>query len=274
MAKPSYKIVFCGIEHFSDGREFTKPHLEAEGGSLCNVVACDVQNLVDEIKDCTVLIPMMAKVTKDLIDISTNLRMIMQFGVGIEGIDIQAASRRGIFVCNIPSEGVGNAESCAELCIFLAMSLLRDFNALRKSISNGKLGTPTGRTLFGSNAIIYGFGGMGKNLLRRLAPFQLANVSVVVREEKVSESSKQNHSVRFISHAELKTYAGTADIVFLCCSLNKDTVGIVDAEFISHLKRGCLIVNVSRVTTVRCMFMLPINYHSYEIGCNCITLCV
>ena len=48
----------------------------------------------------------------------------MQYGVGLEGIDVDCATKSGVWVCKIPSEGTGNAQSCAEHAIYLALSLL------------------------------------------------------------------------------------------------------------------------------------------------------
>ena len=246
------KIVFCGLNNFTSAYEFTKAILEKEESALYTVVSCDRRHLFSELKDATVVIPLMTKITDDLIVGAANLKMIMQFGVGIEGVDIVSASRKGIFVCNIPSEESGNAEACAEMCIYLALSVLRDAKALSQSIMSGKLGTPTGRTLFRSNVIIFGFGGMGKNLLKRLIPFEISNICVIARDTEkaaaaVNEICGSVDNVKCIAQSDLQLFSSFADVLFLCCSQNRDNVGMVNEEFLSKLKPGCIIVNVARV---------------------------
>ena len=248
------KIVFCGLDDFSSAYEFTKEILETEkNGIAYRVVSCDRQHLDSELKDANVVIPLMTRITEEMINGASNLKMIMQFGVGIEGVDIRSASRKGLFVCNIPSEESGNAEACAEMCIYLALSVLRDAYELSRSIMSGKLGTPTGRTLFRSNVIIFGFGGMGKNLLKRLIPFGISNLFVVARDmEKAAAAVYQIcgslEIVKCVSQSDMHLFSSIADVLFLCCSQNRDNIGMVNEEFISKLKPGCILVNVARVS--------------------------
>ena len=255
MSLQKVKVVFCGLDDFSSAYEFTKEILEAEENDVVyTVVSCDRQHLHSELMDTNVVIPLMTRITEDMINGAPNLKMIMQFGVGIEGVDIRSASRNGVFVCNIPSEDSGNAEACAEMCIYLALSVLRDARALSQSIMSGRLGTPTGRTLFRSNVIIFGIGGMGKNLLKRLIAFGISSICVVARDTDKAAAAVNNicgsldtTTVKCVSQSDMHQFSSIADVLFLCCSQNRDNIGMVNAEFISKLKPGCIIVNVARV---------------------------
>ena len=61
-----------------------------------------------------VLIPAMARIDSELMNRITGLRLIQQWGAGLEGVDLAAAAERGIAVANVPSAGTGNAASVAE----------------------------------------------------------------------------------------------------------------------------------------------------------------
>lgn len=110
----------------------------------------------------------------------------MQFGVGLEGVDIEVVRTRssvkfafaikpmqatalGIYVANIPSRTVPNALSCAEMAIFLMLALARDLHSMHTSIATRQLGAPCGQTLFGAHALIIGFGGLAMELIPRLS---------------------------------------------------------------------------------------------------------
>ena len=70
-----------------------------------------------------------------------------------EGVDIDAATEQGVAVANIPSDAVGNAQSCAEHAIFLCLSLLRHVKVLPQMIEKRKLGCPTGKTILDSSVL-------------------------------------------------------------------------------------------------------------------------
>ena len=77
------------------------------------------------------------------------------------------ATSRGIHVSNIPSEGTGNALSCAEMAIYLTLACLRSAPSMADSIQHGRVGVPLGKTLFGKRVLIVGFGGIAKELVPR-----------------------------------------------------------------------------------------------------------
>ena len=70
---------------------------------------------------------------------------------------------------NIPSEGTGNALSCAEMAIYLTLACLRSAPSMADSIQQGRVGVPLGQTLFGKRVLIVGFGGIAKELVPRYA---------------------------------------------------------------------------------------------------------
>jgi len=107
-----------------------------------------------------VLIPAMARIDGEMMDRIEGLRLIQQWGVGLEGVDIEAATRRRIAVARVPSAGTGNAESCAEWCVMAAIAVSRHLPAAEQTIRAGTgWGTPRGRAMLGRTAGIIGLGG-------------------------------------------------------------------------------------------------------------------
>jgi hypothetical protein len=131
--------------------------------------------------------PFMIRLDKDTLAKSDHLRLIMQvvlalpptlshhhhhhrchchppqYGVGLEGVDIEEATRRHIAVSNIPSAQCGNAEATAEHAIYLTMSALRNPNVSKTVFEEGRLGNPLTRQI------------LGKNVTVRWAPVAVAN---------------------------------------------------------------------------------------------------
>src|SRR3954464_2400207 len=103
-----------------------------------------------------VLIPAMYRVNAEVIA-CTSAKLIHQFGVGLEGVDISAATSRGIYVANVPGqEGVGNAASVAEHAIFLMLALARKFPRALDNVHRRVFGAPLGLSLTGKTVAILG----------------------------------------------------------------------------------------------------------------------
>lgn len=82
------------------------------------------------------------------------------------------AAKHGITVSNIPSDHTGNAVSCAEHVIHLALSLLRNVTGMEASLHDRFIGQPLGQTLFGKRVLIVGAGGIAQALIPRLACYE------------------------------------------------------------------------------------------------------
>ena len=258
------KVLFCGHE-FTNGFLFSKEAMLRFGN--VKTVQCAREDLHNEIEDADVVLPLMCRIGTTELAFAKKLSMVMQFGVGLEGVDVESATKAGVWVCKIPSEGTGNAQSCAEHAIFLALSLLRNVSGMKKSLQEGGLGNPMGRTLYRSTAIVYGYGGIGKQLVNRLKAFEM-DIIVVTRNkiervegveafESSAPSSPTVGSVSFITANEMSSFAGVkrADSFFVCCSQNADNMGFVNKAFILNLKPGVIIVNVARVRHRTILFL-------------------
>ena len=97
------KILFCG-RIFAEAPEFLAKALPSD-----EICCCDSLEVAGMSSDVDVLIPLMTPVTADIIEPGA-MRLIQQWGVGLEGVDIACASRKGISVCNVPGDVTLNAD--------------------------------------------------------------------------------------------------------------------------------------------------------------------
>jgi len=243
----NFKVLFCGKGHFRSGYEYTKEALSSYPDIA--VVESDSEKILENIHDSDVIVPLMTRISEDLLLAATNLKLIMQFGVGLEGVNISKASERGILVANIPSSNTGNAASCAEHAIFLALSLLRNTKEMKASIETGRLGYPTGKTLLGSTSLLYGYGGIGEKLGSLLSSFGSKVFALKRDENRLVELKEKHPEIEEIGITrDFPRLAACADLIFMCCNQNSDTFGIVNKKFLSQVKQGTYIVNVARVS--------------------------
>jgi hypothetical protein len=158
----------------------------------------------------------------------TRAGLIQQFGVGLEGVDIPAASARGIMVCNVPGDVTTNADSTAEHAVFLMLGLARRIHACGKAFQHGLWGAPMGSCLLGGTALIVGFGRVGKALAHKLVALGM-NV-IAVRRTPDPKAEREIGLVSFVDTTDLLEMLPKADFVISGLSLNDRTRGLLDSK--------------------------------------------
>ncbi|KAL3641818.1 hypothetical protein CASFOL_012633 [Castilleja foliolosa] len=253
-AKPVTRVLFCG-PYFPASQDYTTEYLKSYPFVKVDAVPLDdVPNVIGNYDICIVK---SMKLTSDIIARAKNMKLIMQFGVGIEGVDVSAATRHGIKVARIPSDDTGNASSCAEMAIYLALALLP--NEIQASVRQKNLGSPIGDTLLGKTVFILGFGNIGAHLAKRLRPFGVKILATKRSWPSPSDQSLCHSDVSYFGngahgdlvdekggHEDILKFASRADIIVCCLLMNGETAGIVNKVFISSMKKGSLLINIAR----------------------------
>jgi phosphoglycerate dehydrogenase-like enzyme len=194
--------------------------------------------------DAQVLIPAMARVDAVLMDRIRGLRLIHQWGAGLEGVDIDAASARRIFVANVPSTG-GNADSVAEWCVMAAIALSRRLAIAIETIRKGTgWGAPIGRALIGRTAGIIGLGGIGQALCVRLKSFGMRLIGIKKRPDTTIAERLGLDWVGGLDR--LPELLRQSDYVFLCVPLNDKTRSLIDASALALMRSDACIINAAR----------------------------
>ena len=109
-------------------------------------------------------------------------RFVQQFGVGVSGVDLDAARARGLPVANVPGADSGNATAVAELAVLLLLALLRRFDEARANVAEKAVGAPMGTMLRGRTVAVLGTGDIGVEVATRLAAFGVHVVGIGRRE--------------------------------------------------------------------------------------------
>lgn len=235
------------------GYLFTKEALNTKAPT-CEVVQCDRQDVSTQIVDADVVVPLMTELKADVLKKAKKLKLIIQYGAGVEGVDIPTATQLGIFVSNIPSKDTGNAASCAEMAIFLILSVLRKLHEMLDSIEKSRLGVPLGVMLQGKHVLVVGFGNIAKELILRLHPFGVKMSALRKNGHKWDtcgdELGKQSEALLChkgtFAEEHLMALLPCIDIIVLTCSLDESNRHMVNSKFISMCKDGVYIVNVAR----------------------------
>ncbi|MBA4395412.1 MAG: lactate dehydrogenase [Desulfobacca sp.] len=199
---------------------------------------------VDSLKGFQILIPTMTSITREMLVEADELRLIQQCGVGLEGVDLDAARDLKIRVANVPSDISGNADSVAELGIYLMIGLARNFRQMAKSLADRKMGQPQGRALQGLTVGLVGLGGIGRALIRRLKPF---DVRIIGIKRKDPQKAKEDLGLEWVGGPEdLEELLRAADIVILCLPVSQDTKQLMNRNTMALMKKEAFLINLSR----------------------------
>jgi phosphoglycerate dehydrogenase-like enzyme len=207
------------------------------------VAIVPTDRLNDAARRADVLIPMMTRIDAPLIAM-TSARLIQQWGAGLEGVDVDAASARGIYVANVPSDLTPNAESTAEHALLLMLGSARRLRTCARVFGASTWGAPVGDALFGRRALIVGFGRIGKALARRLLAMGMT-VDAVRRSPDAGEAERHGLD-RLGTPVDLVRLAADADFVVCTASLTPASRGMLNAQVFSTMKRSAVVINVSR----------------------------
>ncbi len=182
------------------------------------------------------------QVTADILEAATQLKIVGRAGVGVDNIDIEAATRQGIMVVNSPT---GNIIAAAEHTIAMLMALARHIPAANSSMKSGKweksrfLGVEVRNKVLG----IIGLGKVGTEVARRAQGLEM---QIIAFDPYVAPEHARKLDVTMMSMEEVLK---SADFVTLHTSLTsgpKGTRGIIGTHELSLLKPGARLINCAR----------------------------
>ena len=181
-----------------------------------------------------------ARITRAVIDAAPQLRVIGRTGVGVDSIDVAAASERGIPVINTPG---ANSRSVAEGALTLALVLLKEVFHWDRQVRTGNWAARyqlITRDIEGTVLGIVGFGNIGRTLAGLALPL---GFTVVASDPFVTAADAQAAGVKLLPMEELLS---RADVISLHATLTADTAGLINAAAVARMKRGAVLLNLGR----------------------------
>lgn len=210
-------------------------------GTAVQTPDLEERTLIDHAADAVAIVCRgEAKITRPVIEAALHLRVVGRTGVGVDSIDVAAATERGIPVINTPG---ANARSVAEGALTLALVLLKEVFHWDRQVRAGNWAARyqliTG-DVEGTVLGIVGFGNIGRTLARLALPL---GFQVVATDPFVSARDASAAGVTLLTLEEL---LARADVVSLHATLTADTEGMIDAAALARMKRGARLLNLGR----------------------------
>jgi D-3-phosphoglycerate dehydrogenase len=179
------------------------------------------------------------KVTAAIIEAGKNLQIIARAGVGIDNVDVEAATRCGVVVVNAPT---GNTVSAAEHAFALMLALARNIPQANTSLKScqWKRNDFTGTELRGKTLGIIGLGNVGSEVAKRARSFEMKLIGI---DPLVSEEYARKLGVTLV---ELPQLMKESDFITLHIPLTPQTRGLIGAKELAMAKPGMRIINCAR----------------------------
>ena len=180
------------------------------------------------------------RIGAEAVESATRLGLIARFGVGVDGVDVASAARRGILVTNTP-DAVRAPVASAVLCLILALAhRLHDREDLVRSGNWAGRSAILGRSVSNSVIGIIGFGGIARELVRLLEPF---GTRIVVSHPRLSAADLAAFGAELV---DLPTLLSLADFVVPLCPLTPETFHLLGAPELELMRPSAYLVNTSR----------------------------
>ncbi len=180
------------------------------------------------------------KVTKAVLEAATKLRVVGRAGVGVDNVDVETATRRGVIVMNAPG---GNTISTAEHAFSLLLSVARKIPQAHGSMAAGKWSRKEfqGVELYNKSLGIIGMGRIGSELSRRAIAF---GMRVLAFDPYLAATRARTLQVELIESVD--DLLREADFITLHTPLTPETHHLINADRISRMKKGVRIINCAR----------------------------
>lgn len=214
--------------------------LDAASGQLRITQSMTTQTLIENCANAQGIVVQYASITAEVMDALPELKVVGRYGVGVDSVDIAAATQRGIAVCNVPDYGT---EAVSDHAMGLTLAVARGIPRLDRGVRAGSFDLPVVRPLFQTGQRVFGVLGMG--LIGTATARKAAGLGYEVIGFDAAADPEQETFRGFtsVSFAELLE---RSQVISLHTPLTDQTRGLIGAAELARMRSDAIIVNTSR----------------------------
>ncbi|MEZ2126302.1 MULTISPECIES: C-terminal binding protein [unclassified Sinorhizobium] len=220
------------------------PILEAAGARVVALQAKSEEELFEEARDCDAIMNQYARVGSATIDRMEHCRVIARYGVGVDIVDVEAATRKGILVTNVRDYCTDEvADHAIALWLALARKLIRYDAAIRNGIWRWQTGKPVCR-LKGRTMGIVSFGKIGQAIAERAKAF---GVTIIAYDPYLAEGIAEAKGVALVGKDEI---LARSDYLMMQVPMTAESHHFLGEAELAKMRNGAIIVNTGRGPTI------------------------
>ena len=229
-------ITECDHDSFAAEHEITDP----AGVELELTQSRTAQELVANAAGADGILVQYAQITAEVMDALPALRVIGRYGVGVDSVDVAAATERGIAVCNVPDYGT---ESVSDHAIAMALAAVRGIPRLDRGLRAGSFDLAAVRPLYQTRGRVFGVIGMGRIGTATALKAAGLGYEVIGHDVAAVPGARRFHGFSSVSLDELLE---RSQVVSLHTPLTEVTRGMIGADELARMRTDAILVNTSR----------------------------
>ena len=202
----------------------------------------DEEFLKNKIKNFDAVSVRTSKLSKEILETTTNLKIISRHGVGYDNIDLLETKKKNI---TLAITATANAQAVAEHVLFMLFNIAKRNNMYDDTVKSGKFNDrtklPKTIELWSKNILIAGFGRIGKCLLKKCKGLEM---NIYVYDPFVKEEEIKNEGG--IKVDDLSSSLNIMDAISIHMPLNDKTRHLINYDMIKKMKKNCILINAAR----------------------------
>ena len=241
MAK--YKIVITDYQYetIEPQREVVRAFPEAE---LIDLQCRTEEDVIRLAGDADILLNQYAPMNARVIGELKHCKAIIRYGIGVDTVDIEAATKRGIYVCNVPDYGV---DETSNQTIAMILAMARKLPIIHADVRRGGWGLSSGKPMYRFAGSTIGFVGLGRiasAVVEKLRPFGL---KMIAYDPYIAADKAEAMGVKLV---DFDTLLKTSDYVTIHCPATAENRHMFSAEAFSLMKPTAFLINCARGSIV------------------------
>lgn len=237
MAAP-LKVVITDFEYGS--LRWEEEAIAEAGAEFVKCQCRSEDDLIAVIHDADALLVQYAMITRRVMSHMKKCRAIVRYGVGLDCIDVKAATDHGIMVANIPDYGL---EDIADHTIALMLNCVRKINQLDQAVHNGKWDYKMAKPLHRLRGKVLGLIGFGNISRMVAAKARVFGLELMVYDPYVKPEIADQHQVKMV---DWQTLMQSADILSLHVPVTEQTYHLINNEALAMMKKTSFLINTAR----------------------------
>lgn len=232
------KVVITDYQYENIDQE--KKIFQDAGIELVEYQFKEPKDLIGLIDDADAVITQYSDINADVIENLQHCKMIIKYGIGVNNIDVDAATKKGIYVCNVPDYGV---EEVSNHAVTMILALSKKLPTITRALKDGDWGYNSIVPLFRfSEATIglVGFGRIPQLVAKKLSGFgvRILAYDPYIKEEQAKELG--------VTSVDFDTLCKESDYISLHCPLTAETEHLFTLDTFKKMKKTAVIVNTAR----------------------------
>ncbi|NND70066.1 MAG: C-terminal binding protein [Rhodothermales bacterium] len=234
----SFHVVYT--DHGFPESDVERSIIEAAGGTLEVIQARTEDDIIEQAASADGLLVQWAPITRKVLESLPNCKIVVRLGIGVDNVDVSAASDHGVRVCNVPDYCI---DEVADHAMALALALARQLIPVDRRVRNGNWAIipPAPLPSFSSMTFgLAGFGRIARGVARRARAF---GFRVSGYDPFANEVDFKNRGVERVSLEDLLI---GSDILSLHCPLTDETRHMIDESVLFKMKSNAIVINTAR----------------------------